>query len=81
MNFTILGLFLYILGIFFEIYFDRNIMYLDQSTLRHQGQNRAFEAGTCKNQEFQYHFSSVAIDLLIISTSFSLKSLGPSWLD
>ena len=34
-------------------------MYLDQSTLRHQGQNRAFEAGTCKNQEFQYHFSSV----------------------
>ena len=23
-------------------------MYLDQSTLRHQGQNRAFEAGTCK---------------------------------
>ena len=59
MIFTILGLFLYILGILFEIYFDRNIMYLDQSTLRHQGQNRAFEAGTCKNQEFQYHFSSV----------------------
>ena len=36
MIFTILGLFLYILGIFFEIYFDRNIMYLDQFTLRYQ---------------------------------------------
>ena len=30
-----------------------------KSTFKHQGQNRAFEAGTCKNQEFQYHFSSV----------------------
>ena len=57
MIFTILRLFLYILGIFFEIYFDRNIMYLIQSTLRNQGQNRAFEAGIVKNQEFQYHFS------------------------
>ena len=54
MIFTILGLCLYILGIFFEIYFDRNSMYLDQSTLRHQGQNRAFEAvELVKNQEFQ----------------------------
>ena len=59
MIFTILGLCLYILDVFFEIYFDRNIVYLDQSTLRHQGQNRAFEAGTCKNQEFQYHFSGL----------------------
>ena len=47
---------------FFEIYIDRNIVYLDQSTLRHQGQNRAFELAwleLLKNQEFQYHFSSV----------------------
>ena len=58
MIFTILGLCLYILDVFFEIYFDRNIMYLDQSTPRHQGQNRAFELELLKNQEFQYHFSS-----------------------
>ena len=57
MIFTILGLFLYILDVFFEIYFDINIMYLDQSTLRHQGQNRAFELELLKNQEFQYHFT------------------------
>ena len=37
-----------------------SIIYLDQSTLRHQGQNRALEAvELLKNQEFQYHFSSV----------------------
>ena len=47
---------IYILGIFFEIYFDRNIMYLDQSTLRHQGQNRAFEAGTCKKSRISISF-------------------------
>ena len=44
------------MGIFFEIYFDRNIMYLDQSTLRHQGQNRAFEAGTCKKSRISISF-------------------------
>ena len=56
MIFTILGLcFYYVLDVFFEIYFDRNIMYLDQSTPRHQGQNRAFELELLKNQEFQYH--------------------------
>ena len=62
MIFTILGLCLYILDVFFEIYFDRNILYLDQSTPRHEGQNRAFklwELEILKNQEFQYHFSSV----------------------
>ena len=59
MIFTILGLCLYILDVFFEIYFDRNILYLGQSTLRHEGQNRAFELELLKNQEFQYHFSSV----------------------
>ena len=48
-------------------------MYLDQSTLRHQGQNRAFEAGTCKNQEFQYHFSSV-IDLSTVIKSIISSS-------
>ena len=56
MIFTILGLCLYILGIFFEIYFDRDIVYLAQLTLRHIGQNRAFELELVKNQEFQYHF-------------------------
>ena len=50
---------IYILDVFFEINFDRNIMHLDQSTLRHIGQNHAFELGLLKNQEFQYHFSSV----------------------
>ena len=44
------------MGIFFEIYFDRNIMYLDQSTLRHLGQNRAFEAGTCKKSRISISF-------------------------
>jgi hypothetical protein len=33
MIFTILGLCLYILDVFFEIYFDSNIMYLGQLTL------------------------------------------------
>ena len=41
---------------FFEIYIDRNIVYLDQSTLRHQGQNRAFEAGTCKKSRISISF-------------------------
>ena len=34
-------------------------MYLYKFTLLHQGQNRAFELELVKNQEFQYHFSSV----------------------
>ena len=59
MIFTILGLCLYILDVFFEIYFDRNILYWNLPTLRHEGQNRAFELELLKNQEFQYHFSSV----------------------
>ena len=50
---------IYILGIFFEIYFDRNIMYLDQSTLRHQGKIVHLRLELVKNQEFQYHFSSI----------------------
>ena len=44
-------------GMCFSRYnFDRNIMYLDQSTLRHQGQNRAFEAGTCKKSRISISF-------------------------
>ena len=50
---------IYILGIFFEIYFDRNIMFLSQSTLRHQGKIVHLMLELVKNQEFQYHFSSV----------------------
>ena len=85
MIFTILGLFLYILGILFEIYFDRNIMYLDQSTLRHQGQNRAFEAGTYKkiknfNIILNYpgvdSYQTIVVDDMIISLWFQCTKLS-----
>ena len=56
-------------------------MYLSQSTLRNQGQNRAFELELLKNQEFQYHFSSVNWPKYIIFLSKYVSKIYPIYIE